>query len=48
MNLNKLDTIENDRPLDPPKLIKTHVIKSIFDDIAPRVKMKKVNLQEKS
>ena len=43
MNMNKLDVGEADRPLDPPRLIKTHVVINPFDDIVPRNLKKKAS-----
>ena len=36
LNMNLIETDKKDRPLDPPKLLKTYVIINPFDDIAPR------------
>ena len=40
--MNNLETDRHDRPKNPPKLIRTHVIINPFDDIAPRALKKKV------
>ncbi len=41
MNMGKLDTGRDDRPLDPPRLKRTNVVINPFDDIAPRILRKK-------
>ena len=47
LNMNKLDTDLNDRPIYPPKLIKTLVVINPFDDIAPRAKFLKLKEPKK-
>jgi peptidyl-prolyl cis-trans isomerase SDCCAG10 len=37
LRFNELETNDDDRPVDPPRLLRADVLYNPFDDIVPRV-----------